>query len=107
MRLRNAVLAAASAIALVLAVPVSADAAQGKFGYKYGPGATGALFNPPSGRCIDIPEATAAEPAFAPENITRSTATVFKDFDCDGEYYVLNPDKKASDRLKLRSVVFS
>ncbi|MFE4515352.1 hypothetical protein ACFRMQ_14315 [Kitasatospora sp. NPDC056783] len=107
MRLRNAVLAAASAIALVLAVPFSAHAAEGEFRSKYGFGSTSGLFNPPSGRCIDIPEATAEQPAFAPENITRSTATVYKDFDCNGESYVLDPGKKASDRLKLRSVVFS
>ncbi|MBV2155274.1 hypothetical protein [Kitasatospora sp. SUK 42] len=107
MRLRNAVLAAVSAVALVLAVPMSANAAQGDFRYKYGFGHTSGLFNPPSGPCIDIPEATEEEPAFAPENLTRSTATVFLDFDCEGEHYVVNPGKKFSDRLKLRSVVFS
>ncbi|WP_316519809.1 hypothetical protein [Kitasatospora brasiliensis] len=108
MRLRNAVLAAASAIALVLAVPYSANAAQGDFGYKYGFGSTSGLFNPPSGKCIDIPEATTQEPAFAPENLTRSTATVFLDFDCNGDvFYAMNPGKKLGDRLKLRSVVFS
>ncbi|MET8544033.1 hypothetical protein ABZW03_25795 [Kitasatospora sp. NPDC004799] len=108
MRLRNAVLAAASAIALVVAVPVSANAAQGEFRYKVAPGYTSGLFNPPSGECLDIPEATQEQPAYAPENLTRSTATVYLDFGCEGDtYYVMNPGRKLGDRLKLRSVVFS
>ncbi|MBO1417142.1 hypothetical protein [Streptomyces sp. FH025] len=108
MRLRNAVLAAASAVALVLAVPLSANATEGDFRYKYGFGLRSGLFNPPSGLCIDIPEATAEEPAFAPENLTGSTATVYLDFDCKGDvFYVMNPGKRLGDRLKLRSVVFS
>ncbi|MFF7455514.1 hypothetical protein [Kitasatospora sp. NPDC008115] len=108
MRLRNALLAATSAIALVLAVPVSANAAGGEFRYKYGADFTGALIDPESRTCIDLPEATDAEPAFAPSNRTRSTATVFLDSGCAGETsYLLRPGGRAGDRLLVRSVVFS
>ncbi|MBV6698065.1 hypothetical protein [Kitasatospora aureofaciens] len=108
MRLRNTVLAAASAIALVLAVPVSANAATGDFLYKVGPGVETGLADPQSGRCIDLPGTTEETPGFAPWNLTSSTATVFLDAHCDGDvFYVMNPGKKLGDRLKLRSVVFS
>ncbi|MFG2917140.1 hypothetical protein ACGF0D_30170 [Kitasatospora sp. NPDC048298] len=108
MRLRNAVLAAASAIALVLAVPFSANAATGDFLYKVGPGVVTGLADPPSGECIDLPWTTEDDPGFAPENLTRSTATVYLAADCAGDvFYVMNPGKKLGDRLKLRSVVFS
>ncbi|MBD0694997.1 hypothetical protein [Streptomyces sp. CBMA123] len=110
MRLRNAVLAVASAAALVLAVPMSANAATGDFLYKVGrlPGVPAGIADPESGKCIDLFGATEETPAFAPENFTRSTATVFLDFGCHGDtYYVMNPGKRLGDRLKLRSVVFS
>ncbi|GAA2835135.1 hypothetical protein RMN57_07760 [Kitasatospora sp. CM 4170] len=108
MRLRNATIAAASAVALVLAVPTSANAATGDFLYKVGPGIPAGLADPASGECINLFGATEANPAFAPENFTSSTATVFLDFDCDGDvFYVMNPGKRLGDRLKLRSVVFS
>ncbi|MFD5466861.1 hypothetical protein ACFWIQ_29145 [Kitasatospora sp. NPDC127059] len=108
MRLRNAVLAVASAAALVLAVPMSANAATGDFLYKVGPGVPAGLADPESGKCINLFGATENDPAFAPENFTASTATVFLDFDCSGDvFYVMNPGKKLGDRLKLRSVVFS
>ncbi|GAA1387227.1 hypothetical protein GCM10009639_12070 [Kitasatospora putterlickiae] len=108
MRLRNALLAATSAIALVLAVPLSANAATGEFRYKYGADDTGALIDPKSRSCIDLPEATAAEPAFAPSNQTGSTATVFLDSGCAGDtYFALRPGGRAGNRLLVRSVVFS
>ncbi|MEV6977492.1 hypothetical protein [Kitasatospora sp. NPDC093806] len=108
MRLRNAVLAATSAIALVLAVPTSANAATGEFLYRVGSGLPSGLTDPEGGVCINLPGATDAEPAFAPRNITTSTATVFLEFDCDGDtFYVMNPGKILGNRLKLRSVVFS
>ncbi|GAA3032591.1 hypothetical protein [Kitasatospora sp. NPDC006786] len=108
MRLRNAVLAAASAVALVLAVPFSANAAEGDFLYKVGPGVITGLADPQSRECIDLPWTTEDAPGFAPENLTRSTATVYLDFGCTGDvFYVMNPGKKLGDRLKLRSVVFS
>ncbi|MER7752043.1 hypothetical protein [Kitasatospora sp. NPDC097643] len=107
MRLRNAALAAASAVALVLAVPVSANAATGEFLYKVGPGVPTGLADPASRVCIDLPD-IGTQPAFAPENLTDSTATVFLDSHCDGDvFYVMNPGKRLGDRLKLRSVLFS
>ncbi|MEU9040835.1 MULTISPECIES: hypothetical protein [unclassified Kitasatospora] len=108
MRLRNTVLAVASAVALVLAVPMSANAATGDFLYKVGPGVPAGIADPESGKCIDLFGATEKAPAFAPENFTTSTATVFLDFGCNGDtFYVMNPGKKLGDRLKLRSVIFS
>ncbi|MFD8750787.1 hypothetical protein ACFV0O_07385 [Kitasatospora sp. NPDC059577] len=107
MRLRNAVLAAVSAAALALAVPTSANAATGDFLYKVGPGVPTGIFDPQSGVCIDVPD-IGTEPAFAPENLTTSTATVFLEEHCDGDvFYVMNPGKRLGDRLKFRSVVFS
>lgn len=109
MRLRNAALAVASAAALVLAVPMSANAAEGDFLYKVGPrpGVLTGLADPQSGVCIDLPD-TGFEPGYAPENLTKSSATVFLEAHCDGDvFYTLNPGKKAGDRLHMRSVVFS
>ncbi|MER5641265.1 hypothetical protein ABT095_30510 [Kitasatospora sp. NPDC002227] len=114
MRLRNAVLAAAAAVALAVALPSSAMAATGEFRYTYadadGYEHPGLLFYPPSGECINLPgaESDDQEPAYAPKNGTRSTATVFLDADCAGEtYFVLRPGGGASERLLMHSVVFS
>ncbi|MFE6052302.1 hypothetical protein ACFQ6N_16230 [Kitasatospora sp. NPDC056446] len=110
MRIRSTVVAIASAVALVLAVPMSANAAVGDFLYKVGrpPGIPAGIADPESGQCINLFGATEGDPAFAPENFTRSTATVFLDSDCEGDvFYTMNPGKKLGDRLKLRSVVFS
>ncbi|MER7850452.1 hypothetical protein ABTZ03_41725 [Kitasatospora sp. NPDC096077] len=108
MRLRNAVVAAASAVALVLTVPLSANAATGVFLYKVGRGVPAELAYPESEKCIDLEGATDADPAFAPQNLTKSTATVFLEFGCNGDvFYVLDPGTKRGDRLKLRSVIFS
>lgn len=108
MRLRNAVLASVSALALALAVPSSANAATGDFLYKVGPGIPAGVADPESGKCINVFGASESDPAFAPENLTNSTATVFLDFDCNGDiFYVMNPGKVLGNRLKLRSVIFS
>ncbi|MER7582154.1 hypothetical protein [Kitasatospora sp. NPDC097691] len=108
MRLRNTVLAVASAVALVFAVPTSANAAAGDFLYKVGPGVPAGLADPESRVCHNLFGATEDHPAFAPENFTDSTATVFLDSDCGGDvFYVMNPGKRLGDRLKLRSVIFS
>lgn len=108
MRLRNAVTSATAALLLALAVPTSAHAAEGQFGYQFGPGYTSSLEYPPSGVCIDIPEATLDNPAYAPQNLTDSTATVFRDFGCDGDvYYVMPSGMVRGQRLIVRSVVFS
>ncbi|MFE3877978.1 hypothetical protein ACFXPX_26720 [Kitasatospora sp. NPDC059146] len=109
MRLRNAVLAVASAAALVLAVPMSANATTGDFLYRVGPlpGVQTGLADPEGRVCINVPE-TGNAPAYAPENFTTSTATVFLETDCDGDvFYVMNPGKKLGNKLKFRSVIFS
>ncbi|MFI8952746.1 hypothetical protein ACIGO6_40615 [Streptomyces sp. NPDC053750] len=106
--------AACSAIALLLAVPGPASAATGQFRYTYttadGYEAVGFLNNPPSGQCVNL-QGPASEPGSAsraPKNRTDATATVFLDADCEGDtYYTLPPGTGASDRLLLRSVVFS
>ncbi|WP_158882927.1 hypothetical protein [Amycolatopsis anabasis] len=114
MRLRTAFLALASAFALVCTVSGTAFATEGEFIYRYynkdGNLAVGGLVDPPSGKCIEIPEVAAFHNAYAfrPRNNTHSSATMFKDSDCEGDaYFTLKPGGKASDRLKLRSVVFS
>ncbi|GHF70581.1 hypothetical protein GCM10018790_55670 [Kitasatospora xanthocidica] len=110
MRLRNTFLAAVSAAALVLAVPTSANAATGDFLYKVGPlpGVPAGMADPESGKCIDLFGATEQDPAFAPENFTTSTATVFLEAECNGDVYrVMKPGDRLGKTLKLRSVVFS
>lgn len=43
-----------------------------------------------------------------PENFTTSTATVFRDFGCNGDILtVMNPGAKRGPLLRFRSVVFS
>lgn len=106
--------AACTAFALLLAVPGSAAAATGQFRYTYtttdGYEAVGFLNDPPSGQCINL-QGPASEPGSAsraPKNRTDATATVFLNADCEGDtYYTLPPGSGASDRLLLRSVVFS
>ncbi|MFI0718239.1 hypothetical protein [Streptomyces sp. NPDC021224] len=113
-RMRQAVAAAAASLALAVALPTSAaHAAQGEFRYTYddfGNRAAGVLLDPDSRVCLTLPEVAdphTTEPAFAPQNFTGSTVTMFTGPDCDGDYYSLRPGGRASDRLKLRSVVFS
>lgn len=111
MRLRNAAIAASSALTLLLAVPGSAVAATGEFAYTYRDLAGehhGRIMGPRSGQCLDLVQATADEAAAAPRNRTGSTATAFLDFGCQGDtFYALRPGAGASERLKVRSVVFS
>ncbi|MFF4189586.1 hypothetical protein [Nonomuraea sp. NPDC001831] len=114
MRLHSAVAAAGGALMLVLAVPASASAAMGQFRYSYltadGYDVVGFINNPRSGTCIDIQGAGSdgTSPAYAPKNRTDSTATVFLEAGCEGDvFYSLRPGAGASDRLLLRSVVFS
>ncbi|GAA1235332.1 hypothetical protein GCM10009665_26870 [Kitasatospora nipponensis] len=105
--------AALGALTLVLAIPGSASAATGDFLYQYkdklGTVTPGALADPQSGVCLNLPELLSdGEPAFSPSNFTDATATVFAEADCDGDtYYVMNPGKKLGSAPKLRSVIFS
>ncbi|MGW4379197.1 hypothetical protein [Kitasatospora sp. NPDC004531] len=114
MHLRRTAAAALASFALLFATPCPAAAAVGEFRYTYisdfGNRESGVLIDPGSRECITLPEVAdpgSSEPAFAPQNFTHSTATVFTGPDCDGDYYSLRPGGRASDRLKLRSVVFS
>ncbi|MFE3585671.1 hypothetical protein [Streptomyces vinaceus] len=115
MRLRRACVAALGAFTLLLAVPQSASATLGEFSYRYigadGTAHVRVLLDPPSRECITLEEVAdpnATEPADTPRNATTSTATVFTEPDCEGDYYVLRPlTGHGSQRLKLRSVVFS
>ncbi|MER5639778.1 hypothetical protein ABT095_22815 [Kitasatospora sp. NPDC002227] len=108
MRLRTSLAAFGGALLLTLSMPTSSYAATGDFLYKVAPGAEAVLADPQSGVCLNLDGATEADPAYAPQNFTNSTATVFLDSDCNGDtFYVMNPGKKLGDRLKLRSVIFS
>ncbi|GGJ78593.1 hypothetical protein GCM10011583_07720 [Streptomyces camponoticapitis] len=114
MRLRTSVAAAVGALALVIALPASAGAAQGDFTYQHytetGISQTSALVDPQSRECITLPEVQdeTTAPAHSPRNNTDATATVFAGADCEGPYFTLRPNGgHASERLLVRSVVFS
>lgn len=66
--------------------------------------------DPPSRECVTLPEVEdpSTEPAHSPRNRTDATATVFTGPHCTGDWFSLRPHVgHASERLKLRSVVFS
>ncbi|MFG2710742.1 hypothetical protein ACGFX2_09250 [Streptomyces goshikiensis] len=113
-RLRSAALAAASALALLVAVPGSAHAAAGEFEYSFvgldGSALRASLFDPESDVCITLPEVAdpdSSEPAFSPRNRTDTVARVFTEPDCTGDRFDLRAySGRGSERLKLRSVVF-
>lgn len=117
MRLRTLSVASAAAccgFALLFAATPPASAATGDFIYAYPDPYSGpqlsSLTDPPSRVCITLPEVAEpwTAPAHSPANYTDSTATVFTDADCEGDYFSLRPQGgHASERLKLRSVVFS
>ncbi|PCG84438.1 hypothetical protein CIB93_19590 [Streptomyces sp. WZ.A104] len=114
MRLRSTLAASLGALALIVTVPNSAWAANGYFGYSYtgadGQRQIGQLIDPPSRECVNLPEVSdpaASEPAHSPRNFTDATAVLFTDADCEGDHFALRPGGRASERLKLRSVVFS
>lgn len=115
MRLHTTVAAGLGALALIVALPTSANAATGEFTYKYtdrdGTKRIGRLLDPDSRECITLPEVvdlSALGAAHTPRNDTSSSATVFADVDCEGtSYYSLWPGDHAGKKVKLRSVVFS
>lgn len=114
MRLRTVSAAAVCALTMLLATPSPATAATGDFLYQYrdsnGALQMGHLTDPPSGQCVTLPEveAESVPPAHSPRNFTNSTAAVFTDVECEGDYFSLRPNGgHGSERLKLRSVVFS
>jgi hypothetical protein len=113
-RLRNTVAAACGAVALAAVLATPAHAATGDFGYLFtgldGRPQSAVLTDPPSGECVTLAEVadpSASEPAFAPHNDTDAYATVFTGPGCTGDSWTLRPHgRPATDRLKLRSVVF-
>ncbi|GAA4910340.1 hypothetical protein ACFPM3_11235 [Streptomyces coeruleoprunus] len=111
-RLRTSLAAALGAFALVLTLPTSAHAADGEFRYTYndasGQVRVGLVINPPDGICIDLPEVAdeLLPAAHTPRNGTDAYAYVFKGSRCQGDVFRLRPGGGASDRLKLRSVIF-
>ncbi|MCF3183101.1 hypothetical protein IPZ70_24620 [Streptomyces polychromogenes] len=115
MRIRRAAVAALGALSLVLTIPTSASAAVGEFEYSYigldGTTKHAFLLDPAGAECHTLPEVAdpnASQPAFSPRNRTTATATVFTEPDCEGDYFSLRPlTGRGSERLKLRSVVFS
>ncbi|MER7825004.1 hypothetical protein BCL76_107265 [Streptomyces sp. CG 926] len=115
MRLRHAAVAAFGAFTLLLTIPTSASAAEGQFQYTVtgldGTPLRVVLDDPPGEECITLPEVAdpgASSPAHSPRNRTDATATVFTEPDCEGDHFTLRPRTGyGSERLKLRSVVFS
>jgi len=115
LRLRHTVVTAAcGALALTAALAAPAHAATGEFGYRVtgldGEPLAVSLHDPESDRCVTLPEVAdpgASSPAFAPHNRTDAWARVFTGPDCTGDTWTLRPHgRPASDRLKLRSVLF-
>ncbi|MGW0121538.1 hypothetical protein [Streptomyces sp. NPDC003327] len=113
MRLRSAVPAVLGAALLLAAVPSSASAATGQFRYDYvtveGYEATGFLTDPADLTCLNLPGVGLEnpEPGHSPKNRTDAWATVFTEPNCEGDWFRLRPHTGgASERLKVRSVVF-
>ncbi|WP_447035555.1 hypothetical protein [Streptomyces sp. DSM 118878] len=114
MRLHSAFPTVLGAALLLVAVPGSASAATGQFRYSYetveGHEASGFLRNPPNGRCINLHGVGQEnpQPGHSPKNRTDAWATVFTDTDCEGDTFRLRPHTGgASERLKVRSVIFN
>ncbi|MQY11979.1 hypothetical protein SRB5_21070 [Streptomyces sp. RB5] len=114
MRFRNTLAAAAGALALVVSLPTSAEAATGEFFYRFsgptGEVTTRMLLDPGSFDCLTLWDVTRplAEPAHSPLNRTDEWATVYTGLNCDGDSFTLRPHTgHASERLKMRSVRFT
>ncbi|WP_329019885.1 hypothetical protein [Streptomyces sp. NBC_00690] len=111
----SAAAVALGALALVVPLASPASAAEGDFHYRYtglnGQPQPGVLVDPPSQRCVVIPEAAnpgSSSPAFGPRNDTGSVAIVYTEPDCTGQSFRLRPHgEQTTDRLQLRSVIFS
>ena len=114
-RLRAVLTLVLGAGLLVLAAPTMASAASGEFSYRFvdanGITQESLLLDPPSRECVTLPEVAdpdATAPADSPRNRTDATAIVFTGPDCTGDYFSLRPlTGYGSERLKLRSVLFS
>ncbi|QEV18055.1 MULTISPECIES: peptidase inhibitor family I36 protein [Streptomyces] len=113
MRFRTSLAAALGALALVVTLPTSANAATGQFVFTYNrDGKTiEARLNDPKGReCIDLAEVAdpSATPAHSPRNRTNSIVTVYSDLECEGESFSLRAYSGfGGEGLKFRSVIFN
>ncbi|MFJ3586111.1 hypothetical protein ACIPPS_28335 [Streptomyces sp. NPDC090127] len=59
--------------------------------------------------CVALPEVAdpdTSAPAHSPRNGTDAPAVVFTESDCTGDSFTLRPGGQASERLKVRSVLF-
>ncbi|MFF3843385.1 hypothetical protein [Streptomyces sp. NPDC001930] len=114
MRLRHSFAAVCGALALTATLASPAHATTGDFSYRFvgldGSPQSVTLHDPATG-CVTLPEVAdpdASEPAFAPHNDTDDYAIVFTEPDCVGDSWTLRPHgRPATDRLKLRSVLFT
>ncbi|MGW7069870.1 hypothetical protein ACWGII_00790 [Streptomyces sp. NPDC054855] len=113
MRFRSAFTAVLGAALLLAVNPASASAATGQFRYDYvtdeGYDVTGFLTDPPNEQCLTLPGVGQdnPQPGHSPKNRTDAWATVFSEPDCQGAFFKLRPHTGgASERLKVRSVVF-
>jgi hypothetical protein len=113
MRAFTAILAAAGSLALAASLSTPAHAATGVFTYSYkdqlGQQHTGKIINSPSRKCVNLPVSLGSQAVsgFAPVNGTNATVIMFTHVGCEGQHYSLKPGGKASDRLLLRSIVFT
>ncbi|QDQ13299.1 hypothetical protein [Streptomyces spectabilis] len=113
MRFRTSLAAALGALALVVTLPSSANAATGQFVFTYnrdGRTIEGRLHDPEARECIDLDEVAKpdATPAHSPRNRTNSIATVYTELECEGESFALRAHSGyGGEGLKFRSVVFN
>ncbi|MFJ2744411.1 hypothetical protein ACIO3O_32695 [Streptomyces sp. NPDC087440] len=113
MRFRTSLAAALGALALVVTLPTSANAATGQFAFTYnrdGKTIEATLHDPKARECIDLDEVAdpSTTPAHSPRNRTNSIATVFTDLECEGESFPLKAHSgHAGEGLKFRSVLFN
>ncbi|MFE2245502.1 hypothetical protein [Streptomyces lavendulae] len=113
MNLRTTLGAGLSALALVLSMAGSAQAAQGNFTYKYVDGygveRVVTLHDPHSGKCINLHAVGDDEeqPGYGPHNDTDTAVTVYLGANCQGpEWRLKAHGKPAKDTLEVRSVRF-
>ncbi|MFJ2158126.1 hypothetical protein [Streptomyces sp. NPDC087856] len=111
MRFRHAVGAAIGALALIVAVPASANAIDGNFFYQYGDSTNPTarkLEDPTENVCINIPEVEGkTSTAFSPKNgLTDTEAMVYSNEDCEGVGTKLAPDDELGPAVKFKSVIF-
>ncbi|MFJ2405253.1 hypothetical protein ACIOUE_28570 [Streptomyces xanthochromogenes] len=114
MRLRHTVGAALGALALIVTLPTSADAATGKFSYTFtneqGKTETDTENNPASHKCIDLLGVDKPEDhsgAWSGRNATDNVATVYTDLECLGTATVIKKGLTSPPDVKFRSVIFN